>query len=50
LVRGGKGSHHAGSAASDHDDVVLLRCHVEHVIELPGLAATGPVKRTRGLR
>ena len=49
-VRGGKGSHHAGSAAPDHDDVVLLRCHVEHVIELPGLGATGPVTRTRGLR
>jgi hypothetical protein len=24
-VSGGKGSHHAGSAAPDHDDVVLLR-------------------------
>src|SRR3984957_18483638 len=47
---GGEGSNHAGAAASDHDDVVLLRCHVEHVIELPGSGATGPVKRTRGLR
>ena len=42
-VRGGEGSHHAGAAASDHDDVVLLCCHVEHVIELPGSGATGPV-------
>ncbi|ETZ53151.1 hypothetical protein L841_0282 [Mycobacterium sp. MAC_080597_8934] len=24
-VSGGKGGHHTGSAAPDHDDVVLLR-------------------------
>ncbi len=49
-VGGRKGSNHAGAAASDHDDVELLSCHVEHVIELPGPGATAPVNRTRGLR
>ena len=38
LVGRGEGGDHAGGAASDHDDVVLLSCHVEHVIELPGPA------------
>ena len=46
---GGEGSDHAGGAAPDHDDVELLSCHVEHVIELPGLGTTGPVgTSTRG--
>ena len=49
-MSGGEGGDHAGGAAADHDDVVLLCCHVEHVIELPGPAATDPVTRTRGLR
>lgn len=49
-MSGGQGSNHAGGAASDHDDVELLSCHVEHVIELPGLGATAPVTTTRGLR
>ena len=49
-VGGGEGSNHAGAAAPDDDDVELLSCHVEHVIELPGPGATGPVTRTRGLR
>src|SRR6202012_5327412 len=49
-VGGSEGSNHAGAAASDHDDVELLSCHVEHVIELPGPGATAPVKRVRGLR
>ena len=49
-VGGSEGSNHAGAAAPDHDDVELLSCHVEHVIELPGPGATAPVTRTRGLR
>ena len=49
-VGGGEGSDHAGAAAPDHDDVELLSCHVEHVIELPGPGATAPVTRVRGLR
>src|SRR4051812_23205440 len=47
---GGEGSDHAGGAAADHDDVVLLSCHVEHVIELPRRRTTGPVGSASGLR
>ena len=46
---GGEGGDHAGGAAADHDDVVLLSSHVEHVIELPGRPTTVPVDETRGL-
>ena len=40
LVSGGQGGDHPGSTAPDHDDVVLLTSHVEHVIELPGIQTT----------
>ena len=49
LVGGGEGGDHAGCATADHDDVVLLLGHVEHVIELPGRPTTVPVDETRGL-
>ena len=48
-MRGGEGSHHAG-AAGPTTMTSYSCCHVEHVIELPWLAATGPVERTRGIR
>ena len=47
-MSGGRRGHHAGAAATDHDDVVLLNGHVEHVIELPRCWTTAPVK-VRGL-
>ncbi|BBX34200.1 hypothetical protein MMAGJ_34820 [Mycolicibacterium mageritense] len=49
LVGSCEGGDHAGSAAADYDNVVLLSSHVEHVIELPGLWTTAPVKEARGI-
>ncbi len=49
LVGCGEGGDHAGSAAADHDNVVLLSSHVEHVIELTGNPTTAPVKEVRGI-
>ena len=45
---GGEGGDHAGGAAADHDDVVLLSSHVEHVIELPGLTDNCAGRRNEG--
>ena len=50
LVGGGERGDHASGTATDHDDVILLSAHIEHVIELAAWPTTAPVEGTTRVR